>query len=606
MISFAGLATYDHAPRKFTSFGEHDEGQRAKNYCPSRSHSASACRSQIAPGISPVATDTAGNDGDGVRADGDGLIAFADSGAKKMQAIAALYARVSTAQQEQEATIESQVATLEAYAADKGYQLQPEFYFLDQAVSGAKLMRPALDRLRDLAAAAAFSIVLCLSPDRLARQYAHQWVLLDELQRAGVNVVFLDQPDVGDDPQGQLFLGIKGLFAEYERAMITERLRRGKLYRMRQGQLVNPNPAYGYRYIPVGQSNGGRWEEEPVEAEVVRLIYRWYTAEGLTIWQLVDRLNGMGAAAPPRGQQWRYSTVQAILKQAAYTGQAYYNKSRTCHEAVGQARKHGRGYRHSPQHLPRPEAEWVPVSVPALLPETLWQQGQERLNMNQKFATRNQQCFYLLRGLLVCHVCGRTLAGSTYKEQTTYRCTNRGKNRAPDVPMHPCSVKGADVEPLVWQAVTELLRHPALLADAWLNEKDQDRHEPDELERLQARQRALERQWTRLLDLYQDELLDKDTLTARKQRLDAERQQLHSRLQHLQQQRRRQQVKDDMLNDFETFCQQMLARLDNPTTETQQEVIRLLIDHIVVKDNEIVIKHIIPTDDDFRLLPGRR
>jgi site-specific DNA recombinase len=240
-----------------------------------------------------------------------------------MQAIAAIYARVSTTQQEQEATIESQVAALEAYAAQEGYMLKPEFYFLDQAVSGAKLVRPALDRLRDLATEAAFSLVLCLSPDRLARQYAHQWVLLDELQRAGVQVVFIDQPDVGDNPQGQLFLGIKGLFAEYERAMITERLRRGKLYRIRQGQLVNPNPPYGYRYIPISQPQGGRWVEEPVEAAVVRQIYGWYVTEGLTIYQIVDRLNDLGAAAPPRGQLWRYSTVQAILSQPAYTGQAY-------------------------------------------------------------------------------------------------------------------------------------------------------------------------------------------------------------------------------------------------------------------------------------------
>ena len=99
---------------------------------------------------------------------------------------AAIYARVSTPQQEQEATIESQIAALEAYAREQGYRLNPDYYFLDQAVSGAKLNRPALDRLRDLAAEAAFSVVLCLSPDRLSRQYAHQWVLMDELQRAGV------------------------------------------------------------------------------------------------------------------------------------------------------------------------------------------------------------------------------------------------------------------------------------------------------------------------------------------------------------------------------------------------------------------------------------
>lgn len=266
-----------------------------------------------------------------------------------MNRLAALYARVSTLQQEQEATIESQVAAIESYAQAQGYRLSQELYFLDQAVSGAKLARPALDRLRDLAPEGLFEVVLCLSPDRLARQYAHQWVLMDELQRAGVKVLFVNQPPVGDDPQGQLLLGIQGLFAEYERAIITERLRRGKLYRVRQGQLVNPVAPYGYRYIPVSQSGGGHWEINPVEAAVVRQIYAWYTAEDQpTLWQIAQRLKDLGSQAPPRRQNWTYSTVQSILKQPNYTGQAYYNRTRACPEAVGRPRKIGRGLKRKP------------------------------------------------------------------------------------------------------------------------------------------------------------------------------------------------------------------------------------------------------------------
>ena len=171
----------------------------------------------------------------------------------------ALYARVSTTRQQLDQTIEQQVERLREYVAEHpGCHLAEKHVYLDAGYSGAKLNRPALDRLRDLAAEAVFSVVLCLSPDRLSRQYAHQWVLMNELQRAGVEVVFIDQPNIADDPQGQLLLGIKGLFAEYERAMITERLRRGKLYRIRQGRLVNPNPPYGYRYIPISEADGGR------------------------------------------------------------------------------------------------------------------------------------------------------------------------------------------------------------------------------------------------------------------------------------------------------------------------------------------------------------
>jgi len=473
---------------------------------------------------------------------------------------AALYARVSTPQQEQEATIESQVAAVEAYAQANGYNLNPDHYFLDLAVSGAKLSRPALDRLRDLAAEAVFSTILCLTPDRLARQYAHQWVLLNELQRAGVEVIFITQPDVADDPQGQLLLGIQGLFSEYERAMITERLRRGKLYRIRHGQLVNPNPPYGYRYIPISQPNGGRWEPYPVEADVVRQIYTEYCGEErVTITQIVASLNKVDSKAVARGRLWRFSTVQAILKQPAYTGRAYYNRTQTHHEAVGQPKKQGRGLRKSAAHRPRPEAEWIDVTVPALLSEALWEQAQERLLMNKKFSRRNNTRFYLLRSLLVCDVCGRTLAGSVYNGCSNYRCSNGGKNREPGVPRHSCTLDGNMIEPLVWQAVSELLHNPTLLADAWLSEQEETAVNPDELERLQNRQRALERQWVRLLDLYQDELVDKETLSKRKVRLDSERDQLAERIQSLQQKNRHQQAKDEMLNDFETYCQQMAA-----------------------------------------------
>ena len=525
-----------------------------------------------------------------------------------MAEVAALYARVSTTQQEQEATIESQVAALESYAQQQGYTLAPAYYFLDNGVSGAQLVRPALERLRDQAAEGAFAVVLCLSPDRLARQCAHQWVLLDELQRAGVKVIFSNQAPVSDDPQGQLLLGIQGLFAEYERAMITERCRRGRLYRIRCGALVSPNAPYGYRYIPVAEPGGGHWELEPQEADVVRRIYAWYTGdESPTIHAIVRRLNQPETQALARGQRWTYSTVQAILTQPAYTGRAYYNRTRTCPETVGRVKQHGRGHLRQPEHRLRPASEWIPVPVPAIVDEAAWQRAAERLASNQRFAARhNTQHCYPLRSLLVCDICGCSLVGRTAGGQVYYACSNRGKAGQPGVPPHSRSIPGHIVTPLVWDALGRLLRNPTLLADAWLAEGDLPGAAPEEADRLQAQLRALERQWTRILDAFQAELLDKAELARRKERLDQERQALTQRLQQAQRQARQQQAKAQMLADFTTFCQQIEEGLTDPTPEQQQEVFRLLIDHVVVEQDAIVIKHIIPTDDDCRLLPGRR
>jgi len=523
-----------------------------------------------------------------------------------MNPLAAIYARVSTAQQEQEATINSQIAELEAYAQKMGYRLSKEYYFLDQAISGAQLARPSLDRLRDLAGEGLFEAVLCLSPDRLSRQYAHQYILMEEMKRTGVQMVFVNQPPVVDNPHGQLLLGIQGLFAEYEREIIADRMRRGKLYCVRQGKLMHTHPPYGYRYIPVGQPNGGQWEIDPIEVEVVRHIYNLYAEQKVSIRTIVERLNENLSQMPPRSSHWGYSTVHFILKQPAYRGQTYYNRTRTCHEIIGASKQRGRGVRRSVARRERPSEEWISIPTPPLISEALWQKAQERLAANRKFAIRNNRAsFYLLRSLLVCDVCGHTLLGRNSHGRIFYYCPNQGRARSPDVPVHTRTIASQVIEPLVWQAVTHLLQNPVLLADAWKNEPQLDPHAPEETGRLQTRLKTLDRQWQRLLDLFQEEKIEKAELSQRKGHIDQERQSIQARLQHFARLTQQECVKQTILEDFASFCQQVNANLEHPAPQLQQEVIRLLIDHVVVGKDEIVIKHIVPTDEDCRLLPVR-
>jgi site-specific DNA recombinase len=339
-----------------------------------------------------------------------------------MLVTAALYARVSTANQEEEATIDSQVAAIERYIQDRGYDLPADCYFLDKAVSGARLDRPALDRLRHLAADGAFSVVVCYSPDRLSRNYPHQWVIMDELQRNGVRIEFVNQPDLGDNPQAHLLLGVQGLFAEYERAMIKERLRMGRLYKIRTRQLMHNAPPYGYRYLSIEEAAGSCWVIEEREAEAVRQIFAWYTgAEKLTIWQITERLNQAHRHALRRAQTWQYSIVHKILSRTAYIGRTYFNRERIRPEVIGTPRLTGRGKRRAAQMETRPQGEWIEVEVPALIDEAIWNQAQERLKMNQRFASRhNTQHFYLLRSLLVCGTCGYTLQGRSQNERVYY------------------------------------------------------------------------------------------------------------------------------------------------------------------------------------------
>ena len=185
---------------------------------------------------------------------------------------AALYARVSSDRQKENHTISSQLAALVEYADNHGYLVPPEWRFQDEGYSGATLLRPGLEALRDLAAAGHIQAVLVFSPDRLSRKYAYQVLLTEELSRCGV-VVFL-KAQSGETPEDQLLVQFQGMIAEYERAQIAERSRRGKRHRAQQGSInVLSGAPYGYRYIKKSDTTAAYYEVLESEAAIVRLVY---------------------------------------------------------------------------------------------------------------------------------------------------------------------------------------------------------------------------------------------------------------------------------------------------------------------------------------------
>ena len=189
-------------------------------------------------------------------------------------AMAAIYARVSSARQKEEHTIDSQTAALRAHAAATGLAIPPDWVFEDDGYSGATLIRPALERLRDLAAEIEIPVVLCYAPDRLARRYVYQTVLIEELARVGTEVRFL-KGRKAETPEDELLLQFQGMIAEYERAQIAERTRRGKLHRARSGSpAVLSGAPYGYRYVRKSEQADACYEIVESEAAVVRELFR--------------------------------------------------------------------------------------------------------------------------------------------------------------------------------------------------------------------------------------------------------------------------------------------------------------------------------------------
>jgi site-specific DNA recombinase len=207
----------------------------------------------------------------------------------------ALYARVSGEQQAKEDTIESQLEAIAQRIASDALECDPELRFVDDGYSGSTLARPGLERLRDQAAAGAIDRLYMLDPDRLSRKYAYQVLILEELARCGVEVVFLRNP-VGRSPEADLLPQVQGMIAEYERAKIMERCRRGKQHAARRGSVnVLGGAPYGYRYV--GKHEGGgeaRYQVLAEEARVVRTIFEWVGQERCSIGEVCRRLQRDG------------------------------------------------------------------------------------------------------------------------------------------------------------------------------------------------------------------------------------------------------------------------------------------------------------------------
>lgn len=290
---------------------------------------------------------------------------------------AALYCRVSTERQEQEATIQSQVEALRKYAQERGYQVVGEY--LDDGHSGAALARPALDKLRDAASSGELDVVLIHSPDRLARKALYQGLVLEEMDKAGVKVEFLNHP-FDDSPEGKMLLGMQGLFAEYERAKILERTRRGKLHRAREGALVGGHAPYGYRWVRRSENARARLEIEEYPAAVARTIYRLMVEEKRSIRAIAKSLSAEGVPTANGATQWQPTAVFRMVTNPVYKGSYRY--------------------RHSPEEV-------VSIPVPAIVDEETWNAAQSQLKENARYSGRNnKRRRYLLRGLTAVHDAG--------------------------------------------------------------------------------------------------------------------------------------------------------------------------------------------------------
>src|SRR5579859_2181955 len=499
----------------------------------------------------------------------------------------ALYARVSTERQEREQTIESQIALLKEWIAEHGHTLKSEHIYIDQGYSGARLDRPGLDRLRDAVHEGEVDGVVVLTPDRLARKYAYQVLLLEEFKRVGCSVTFVHRP-LSDDPNDQLLLQIQGAVAEYERAVLGERFRRGKLQKARSGLYLAGKAPYGYRYIPKREGVPGYLVIDEVEAELIRMLYRWLIDERMTIRQILKRLN-FGPYYPRSGKHpWSPSVVHHILADPVYSGTAYANRYRYVVPKKPRAVRGPRSAEASCRQ-PKPQEEWIPIPVPALIDPATFERAQEQLARNAALSFRhNTKYSYLLRCLLTCHGCGLAMFGRQYPATATQpgKCyyTCHGKDRILSARAERCpqrQVKAEELERAVWDHVVRLLADPARLLAQFQSFShaavDGDAAEQAEDQRLSARIDRLGREEKRLLDAYQAEVITLEELAQRREELRRRRQALadeQNQRAHLRRERMRAQ---EVLTELTAFCARVRTRLTEVTFEEKQTILQLLI-----------------------------
>jgi site-specific DNA recombinase len=522
---------------------------------------------------------------------------------------AALYARVSSEQQADAHTIASQVAALRERVTADGIVVPPEREFLDAGYSGATLVRPALERLRDLAAAGDLDRLYVHSPDRLARKYAYQVLLLDEWQRAGVEVVFLNRA-VGTTPEDELLVQVQGMVAEYERAKILERSRRGKRHAAHGGSVnVLSGAPYGYRYIPKTEGGGqARYEIVLDEARVVRQIFAWVGRDRLTIGDVCRRLTAAGERTRTGKPVWDRTTVWTMLRNPAYMGSAAFGKTRAA-PLTPQRLRPQRGRPAQPRRAVTttavPAAEWLSVPVPALIDAALFAAVQEQLAVNRQHARQQQRgARYLLQGLVVCAACGYAYYGKAIslraakgqrRDYAYYRCLGTDAYRfgGERVCANP-QVRTDLLDAAVWQTVRELLEQPERLTAEYQRRLDQPLPAASELTTVETQVHKLRQGLARLIDSYAEGLIDKGEFEPRITRL-------RQRLGQYEQQARRLgdelRVQDDLrmlIGQLESFAAQVRQGLEAADWSTCRELIRALVKRVDVESSQVRVVFRVP------------
>ncbi len=485
---------------------------------------------------------------------------------------AVLYARVSGDDRHREdRNLLGQLDMCRRYALERGYQVVEELSEDDRGASGAAFELPQLNRVRELAQGKAFDVLITRELDRLSRNLAKQLFVEEELRRGGVTLEYV-LGEYPDTPEGNLMKNIRASVAEFERLKISERMVRGREQKVKAGHVLTHGVApYGYREV----KDGSKVTLEIVEreAQVVRMIYQWYTVgEGdgkpLSMFAIQVRLNQLHVPTyvdqrqtirtklKPYGE-WGRSQIGRILSSETYAGVWHYRKFTT---------KHGK-------RVATPQEERLGVEIPAIVDRDTWELAQSRRAEGKDQSKRNLKNQYLLRRRITCGLCGAKVIGlparaRSGKRYFYYQCPAANNpayssfGRRCETPSFRLDL----VEARVWEWVKAILVDP-VAQEKGLRALDHDQEQElaplrERLAFVEESLRENQQQMERLLDAYLTGSFAKSVLDQRSARLkslldglEQERVDLATRLNV-------QQVTEDEIRELKAFGLMVCDRLD--------------------------------------------
>ena len=522
----------------------------------------------------------------------------------------ALYARVSSEQQARGNTVASQLAALRERVAGAGLSAAPEDEFVDEGYSGSTLLRPALERLRDAVAAGVIDQVHVLAPDRLARRYAYQVLLVEEFGRAGTEIVFADRP-VGVGAEQDLLLQVQGMIAEYERAKILERGRRGRRHAARSGSVsaLGKLP-FGYRYITKDEGGGvARVEVMAEDARWVRLMFAWVGLDRLSLREVSRRLAEAGLATSTGKPRWDPTTIALMLRNTAYVGRAVFGRSRHVQAPPRLRPLRGRLHpaRKPSSRVPVPREEWIEIAVPALIDPAVFEAAQAQLDENRRRRRElRRRPGWLLQGLVVCRRCGYAFYGKMARGRVGgrrpadygyYRCTGTDAHRfAGQAVCDNRSVRSDRLEQAVWDEIRAVLEDPERVAEEHRRRLAEVQDGPNDAQGADLNRRiaALRRGIGRLIDGYAEGLIERGEFEPRVEGM-------RRRLSHSEKERQTMvanaEAERDLtllvgrLNDFAEKVHRGLQGLD---WEGTREVMRAMVRRVEVDGDRLDIVFRVP------------